>query len=372
MNDMMTTVISTSDKSNFEVSKIERRNSKMVSEFVNNRNIIYECVGEDIYLEGIKKDISSYYDIRKDVASQYKINDAHNDFECWYQRKVLFLTWVIPKSMFLTWIYTDLKSVCNHFIVALIAYKDIKHKLDLLKVDEQLANVKSELPLKMNIDAALLSNGILFSIPNLKCEFNYTPLFVCENLKIPSMKWITLRGESGSGKTTLCNLLLRTMPTDNDISLFGVYEKYDYNSIRHLISNVKPNADLFDRNIEFNLKYGVNDKDKIALNDKIKHYLILFGLDNLVDRLNDHIDDLSTGEKQRIKIIRCILQDKPIWILDEITSNLDKDCEEVVITCLRQIQMEKKKSVIHITHNGDLLKYCDNRIEIDNTRLLLT
>ena len=208
--------------------------------------------------------------------------------------------------------------------------------------------------------------------PKLSNILNYTPLFVCENLKIPSMKWITLRGESGSGKTTLCNLLLRTMPTDNDISLFGVYEKYDYNSIRHLISNVKPNADLFDRNIEFNLKYGVNDKDKIALNDKIKHYLILFGLDNLVDRLNDHIDDLSTGEKQRIKIIRCILQDKPIWILDEITSNLDKDCEEVVITCLRQIQMEKKKSVIHITHNGDLLKYCDNRIEIDNTRLLLT
>ena len=367
MCDMMNTVISTSDKSNVAVSAIEQRNNKLVFEFVNNRNIIYECLGENVYLDDMRKDVNEYFNIRKNVASQYKINDAHTDFETWYQRKVLFLTWIIPKSMFLTWIYTDLKAVCNHFVVALIAYKDIRHKMDLLRVDEQLANIKSEMPLKINIDTKLISNGILFNIPKLNCIFNEKQLFVCENtLIIPSEKWITLRGESGSGKTTLCNMLLKTIPTDIKISFLNNYDNYDYNSIRHLISNVKPNSDLFSRSIDFNLKFGVKDNTSECVNREIHKYLILFGLENLTNRLNEHIDDLSTGEKQRIKIIRCIIQDKPIWLLDEITSNLDPECEETTMTYLRQIQREKKKSVIHISHNTDLIKYSDCRIVIED------
>jgi ABC-type multidrug transport system fused ATPase/permease subunit len=373
MYDMMNTVILTSDKSNMEISIIEQKNNKLVSEFVANRNIIYECLEEDSYLGDMKTNVAEYFDIRKNVASQYKINDAYMDFETWYQRKVLFLTRVIKKSMFLTWIYTDLKVICNQFVIALIAYNNINNKIKLLRVDEQTEHITSELPLQIQIDVQLISNGILFYIPKLDCVFNGKSLFNCEQpLQIPSEKWIMLRGESGSGKTTFCNILLKTMPNTVNVLFLNKYDNYDYNSIRNLISNVKPNSDLFDRSIDFNLRFGVKDKSSEFMNKNIHKYLRLFGLHNVIHRLNNKIDDLSTGEKQRIKIIRCILQDKPIWVLDEITANLDPECEETVMTILRQIQQEKKKSVIHISHNSDLIKYSDYRIMIENARITIS
>ena len=71
----------------------------------------------------------------------------------------------------------------------------------------------------------------------------------------------------------------------------------------------------------------------------------------IVDRLDDMVDNLSTGQKQRIKLIRLILHDRPIWILDEATSNLDQDIENIILTHLRQLQQEKRKTVLFISHH---------------------
>ena len=75
---------------------------------------------------------------------------------------------------------------------------------------------------------------------------------------------------------------------------------------------------------------------------------------------------LSTGEKQRVKLVRCILQDKPIWLLDEGTANVDEHCELEMLHILREIQKRKRKSVIHITHNRDLIRFCDYLLRIRN------
>jgi ABC-type multidrug transport system fused ATPase/permease subunit len=373
MSDMMETLVDTADKFNRDVTEIEIRNDEVAQEFIDNKNIIYECMEENNYLEKIRENIHNHFNIRKDVAQSYKINAAYTDVELTYQRKVLLLTWVIPKSMFLTWIYTDLKQICNQLVLSLISYKDYDNKLKRLNIDKQTDGLITKLPDIVIINPKLLNNDVLFKICHLSYKFDDTVLFKNDgDLIIPSMKWITLRGESGSGKTTLCNMLLKTIPTDAKITFLNEYDNYDYNSIRHLISNVKPNSDLFSRSIDFNLKFGVKDNTSECVNKDIHKYLVLFGLDNLTTRLNDHIDDLSTGEKQRIKIIRCILQDKPIWFLDEITSNLDPECEETVMMCLRQIQQEKKKSVIHISHNSDLIKYSDCRIVIEDANISIS
>ncbi len=253
-------------------------------------------------------------------------------------------------------------------VMSLISYKDISNKIQLLNVDKQMATLTAEMRTPVVVDPRLLANGVLFRLRNVVYTFDKTLLFRNEGeLVIPSMKWITLRGESGSGKTTLCSLLLKTIPdNDADIVLMDEYNEYDYNSIRKLISCVKPNMDLFDKSIEFNLTFGVKNGSSSLVGKQITFYMETFGLSNLIDRLDKNINDLSTGEKQRVKIIRCILQDKPIWFLDEITSNLDSDCEQTVMSCLRQIQIKKNKSVIHISHNPELIKYSDCNISIDD------
>ena len=368
MSDMTNLLVDSTDKCNREAVDIERCIRALASEFVDNKNIIYECAEENSYLDQIAKKVNRHYNIRKDVSPAYKINSFYTDFEARYQRKVLLLTWVIPKSMFLTWIYTDLKGICNHMVMSLISYKDISNKIQLLNVDKQTATLAAEIRAPVVIDPRFLANGVLFRLRNVVYTFNKTLLFKNEgDLVIPSMKWITLRGESGSGKTTLCSLLLKTIPdNDADIVLMDEYNEYDYNSIRKLISCVKPNMDLFDKSIEFNLTFGVKNGSSSRVGKQITFYMEIFGLSNLIDRLDKNINDLSTGEKQRVKIIRCILQDKPIWFLDEITSNLDSDCEQTVMSCLRQIQIKKNKSVIHISHNPELIKYSDCNISIDD------
>ena len=79
-----------------------------------------------------------------------------------------------------------------------------------------------------------------------------------------------------------------------------------------------------------------------------------FGLGHVVGKLDASINTLSTGEKQRIKVIRCILHDKPIWVLDEGTSNLDVDCELIVLSRLREIQIQNRGTCNYETHNIDL------------------
>jgi putative ABC transport system ATP-binding protein len=369
MSDMLETVINTSDKSNTEITNIENDNCKLVTEYVDNLNIIYECEKEKTYIESIVKNINSYYDIRKNVASQYKINPAYTRFEHQYQKKILILTKIIPKKMFLTWIYTDLKNICINLILSLIAYKDLTRKINELQIEKQMNNIKTTVPEKREFDMSLIKNGVLFHLRNYSQTFNNKLLCKVDDLIIPSCKWITLKGESGSGKTTLCNALLKIIPCDDKSILFlDKYKKYDYNSIRKYISNLKPSMDLFDNTIDFNLKFGVTNKN---VNKIIKHYLNLFGLSNFVERLDVNVNELSTGEKQRIKIIRCILQDKPIWFLDEITSNIDHACEHIIMKTLREIQINKQKSVIHISHNIELLQYSDYNISINKKQIYM-
>ena len=365
MSDMLEIVIKSSDKTNIESISIEKDNHKIITEYVDNLNIIYECGKEKTYMDSIAQNINSYYDLKKNVSPQYKINTYHTSFEHLYQKKVLLLTWVIPKNMFLTWIYTDLRNICNHLLVSLIAYKDLTHKINDLQIEKQLQNINMTIPKKIKFDMSLIQNGVLFHLHNFSQEFKNKILFQTDDLIIPSNKWITLRGGSGSGKTTLCNALLKIIPTDRKRIVFlDKYNKYDYNSIRKYISNVKPNMDLFDDTIEFNLQFGVTNTNKKVIDTKIKHYLQKFGLTNIINRVDKNIHELSTGEKQRIKIIRCILQDKPIWFLDEITSNIDNDCETIIMQTLRKIQIKKQKSVIHISHNEELLQYSDCNINI--------
>ena len=101
------------------------------------------------------------------------------------------------------------------------------------------------------------------------------------------------------------------------------------------------------------------------------YYLYYFKLEKYVDRLQENIGNLSTGEKQRIKIIRLILHDKPIWIIDEITSNVDNDTEKIILQKLKEIQVEKKKSVIHITHNLENIAFSDTKMYIKDYKIFI-
>ena len=177
-------------------------------------------------------------------------------------------------------------------------------------------------------------------------------------------EWISIYGESGCGKTTLCNAILGRNKNYQGLLTFCDNE-YDYFDISEHTSYVSPNGGIFNRTVRENCKYGV--KHEVS-DEKLKEYLDIFNMSE-VD-LDSQCELLSTGQKQRVKVIRLLIHDRPLFFLDEITSNIDKSTANIIINEIRKIC--KKKLVIFITHNRELIKETDRIIKFENEAIYTT
>jgi putative ABC transport system ATP-binding protein len=218
-------------------------------------------------------------------------------------------------------------------------------------------------------DLFIKDSEILFTIENLSHKFGKNVIFENVSLTIPKNNWICLYGNSGSGKTTLIKILLNLLEPDmGTIKYMGLYSDYKYTDICKDISYVTVSPELFENTILYNILYGVNNSEDKIIQEKMNYYVKLFGLD--VCDLKDNVNTLSTGQKQRVSIIRLILLDRPIMILDEITSNIDNEMEKIILEEIRKIQKEKNKTVIHITHNIENKVFSDINLYILNKDII--
>ena len=218
-------------------------------------------------------------------------------------------------------------------------------------------------------DLFINDSEILFTIEDLSHSFGKNIIFENVSLIIPKNNWICFYGNSGSGKTTLCNILLQQVEPDiGIIKYMGKYSDYKYTDICKDISYVTASPEVFDNTIMYNIVYGINNSEDKEIQDKMNYYVKLFGLDKC--DLNHNVSTLSTGQKQRVSIIRLILQDRQIMILDEITSNIDNEMEKIILEEIRKIQKEKNKTVIHITHNLENKVFSDINLYILNKDII--
>ena len=119
------------------------------------------------------------------------------------------------------------------------------------------------------------------------------------------------------------------------IKYMGLYPNYKYTDLSKNISYVTACPEVFENTIKYNILYGIDNSEDKEIQDKMKHYIKLFGLD--ICDLNDNVNTLSTGQKQRL-----ILHDRPIMILDEITSNIiSSKMEKIILEEIRKIQKYK-------------------------------
>jgi putative ABC transport system ATP-binding protein len=212
----------------------------------------------------------------------------------------------------------------------------------------------------------------IFTCKKLTFQAGATTLFKDCTVRIFNKQWTMFYGNSGCGKTAFVHILMRninlTSPSrlSGDIRYMGTCNAYEYDDIRSDVSYVAASGDLFnDESISYNMLYGVQGERK----NLATKYLTRFALPHIVSRLDETISVLSTGEKQRIRIIRMILQDKPIWFIDEATSNIDNHTENRILRCLRRIQRSKNKAIVHVTHNSDHRQFADNILTIRRKRM---
>ncbi|MEE0920174.1 MAG: ABC transporter ATP-binding protein, partial [Lachnospiraceae bacterium] len=156
------------------------------------------------------------------------------------------------------------------------------------------------------------------------------------DLKVPKGANVAIVGETGAGKSTLVNLVCRFFePTSGQVLIDS--KDIKERSLQWLHSNigyVLQSPHLFSGNIRDNLKYGKED----ATDEEIYNALKLVSADSIIDKLTDGLDTevgeggdfLSTGEKQLLSIVRALLADPKILILDEATASIDTVTEKAI------------------------------------------
>jgi len=163
------------------------------------------------------------------------------------------------------------------------------------------------------------------------------------NLHVPAGTNVAIVGETGAGKSTLVNLVGRFFePTKGRILVDGVdYRERSQLWLHSQIGYVLQNPHLFSGTIRENIRYGRLD----ATDEEIYEAAERVSADEVVKKLEKGYDSdvgesggrLSTGEKQLISFARAILANPAIFVLDEATSSIDTDTEQLIYQATQKL-----------------------------------
>ncbi len=193
------------------------------------------------------------------------------------------------------------------------------------------------------------------------------------NFKIKIGKINAIVGPSGSGKSTIVSLLSKVLTTTSGEIYFDNYEikNIKEKSFRRLITYIPQDPFLFNDSILSNLSYGSKGISK----KNIWSALTLVKMNQFVnlmpEKLNTNVgllgQSLSGGQRQRIILARAILKDSDILILDEATSAIDAETDNLIQKSLKAIKKKNKKiTIILISHRVSSFMNTDHIIAIKN------
>lgn len=176
------------------------------------------------------------------------------------------------------------------------------------------------------------------------------------NLQIDKGSIITIKGPSGSGKSTLLSIIGTLDNADSGELLINgtsIQENTNIDKLRNKsIGFVFQFHNLIS---ELTLEENVSLPKMIAKEQWDKDELIeLFEYFDLKDRMNSFPNDLSGGEKQRVAVMRAVINNPSIIIADEPTGNLDKENALKMMSLFQKLNTEKKLTIIIATHDEDV------------------
>ena len=183
------------------------------------------------------------------------------------------------------------------------------------------------------------------------------------NLTIQGGTMAAFVGHSGAGKSTIINLLPRFYdPQKGNIAIDNQdIKKVSLHSLRKNISLVSQDVILFDETIKNNISYAQSNANQEQIVEACKFAAAHEFIQKLPKGYETVIGEngikLSGGQKQRISIARAILKRSPIILLDEATSSLDAESEEIVQNAI--IRLTKNKTTLVIAHRLSTIHKAD-------------
>ena len=275
-------------------------------------------------------------------------------------------TITLPQAFLIIMLAADfflpLRLLGSFFHVAMngMAASDKLFKLLDTKEDEHGAEIPE------NLDGDIEIKDLSFSYDNEKTVLNDI------SATFKKHELISIVGESGCGKSTLASLLCGTTKGYiGSITIGGVEIKdIDEKTLMNNITAVNFNSYIFAGTVRENMLIA----DKSASDEKMIEALKMVNLwsflseqDGLDTKLNQQGSNFSGGQRQRLAIARALLHNTPIYVFDEVTSNIDAESENDIMAVIHN--MAKIKTVILISHRLENVVGSDKILLLDKGKI---
>nr|GAT53256.1 predicted protein [Mycena chlorophos] len=220
------------------------------------------------------------------------------------------------------------------------------------------------------LDGPITFQNVDFSYP----ERADVPILKSTNLEIGDGECVAIVGASGSGKSTIAALLQRLYEPQGGKIFVGLNELDSMNvaHLRHHVSVVSQNPNLFDATIAENISYGnrdltFSDVRRAAQAANVHDFIMSLpqGYDTMV---GENAALISGGQAQRLSIARALVRPSKILILDECTSALDPANQAIVLETVRRAKVGR--TTIMVTHKLPVMQMCDRILVVHEGRIV--
>ena len=187
-----------------------------------------------------------------------------------------------------------------------------------------------------------------------------------EDFKIQKGERVCITGESGQGKTTMLKLLSGMIETEKNLYVDGQPTNQNIDAVY-----IAQDTEMLDMTLRENLTFGNEE----ITDERLIEMLQAVGLGEWFEKQELGLDTMlgergvfvSTGQRQRLNLLRGLLIDKEIYLLDEPTSNVDDETEKRMIQLIMQIL--QTKTVIIVTHKEKISEICNSKYRFSDNRL---
>lgn len=184
------------------------------------------------------------------------------------------------------------------------------------------------------------------------------------SINIEEGDFISIGGPSGSGKSSLLKIIATIISkTDGEIFYKGIpLEQYEPTLYRREVSYCFQSPVLFGKTVRDNLSFPYEIRQMEFDQKKAVNLLSVLGLSE--SDLDKEIKFLSGGEKQRVALIRNMLFEPKVLLLDEVTSALDEANRTIIWNWLRTLKKRGSITILMVTHNDEEALLADKNIQI--------
>jgi ATP-binding cassette subfamily B multidrug efflux pump len=305
-----------------------------------------------------------YYSIYFPVADV--IAAAGTGLVVWYGSKqilnaeVTFGT-VTAFVMFINLFFRPIRQLADRFNTLQMGIVSTDRILKLLDSDEYTTNEGTH-------DPSTIKGKVEFR--NVWFAYNEEE-YVLKNIsfKVDEGKTVALVGATGAGKSSIINLLTRFYDINKGSILVDEVEveKYELNALRRHVGIVLQDVFLFSDTIENNIRLG----DFTITDEKIIEAAKLVGVHDFIERLPGGYQynvmergaTLSVGQRQLISFVRAMVHEPKIIVLDEATSSVDTETEELIQKAIEKLM--KGRTSIVIAHRLSTIQEADKIIVVD-------